>query len=76
MRGFEKNEQGVVRLGGMVRAGERVSSKLQWCRVCGKMTAEKRLRVETNSRSTGVERTRGVEGGKDTKTERIRREVR
>ena len=46
MRGFEKSKQGVVRLGGMVRAGERVSSKLQWCRVCGKMTAEKRLRVE------------------------------
>jgi hypothetical protein len=48
----------------MVRAGERVSCKLQWCRVCGKMTAEKRLRVEKAQQTVVVAGGKGFwEGG-------------
>jgi hypothetical protein len=47
-----------------VRAGQMVSSKLQWCSVCEKMTVEKRPRAERTKPTVSVEGGKGFwEGG-------------
>jgi hypothetical protein len=46
-------------LGGRVKAGEIVISKLQWCSGCGKWMEEKRLTVENTQQTMAVA---GVKG--------------
>jgi hypothetical protein len=51
---FEASPQGVVRLEGRVKAGETVSSNMQYCCGCGKMTAEKSLKVGKTQHTVAV----------------------